>query len=397
VLTEPGRLICLVLLILFILSGCGPREVQEPSQALFRLPQGRIPPLLDDLDSVSLEKCVQGSIQYFQSLPQDRLVVYGPDSYPVSHIVSSLETFLDILKKAKSPEELNRLVSSMFHVYQSVGRGWKRQVLFTGYYEPVVDGSLIQDAAHPYPLYRRPDDLVEVRLGLFNPRFEGERIIGRLEGQKLVPYYTREEIDGKGALRGRGFEIAWISNRVDRHFLQIQGSGLVRMSDGTYLRVNYDAGNGRPYRSIGRFLMEQGKMSGKNMSMQGIRSYLDAHPEQLDGVLFHDPSYVFFRIVDTGPLGNIDVPLTGGRSIATDARLFPKGGLAFIVTKKPVINERCEITEWKPFSRFVVNQDTGGAIRGPARADLFWGEGEIAEISAGHMKQEGKLFFLAAK
>ena len=138
-------------------------------------------------------------------------------------------------------------------------------------------------------------------------------------------------------------------------------------------------------------------MSGKNMSMQGIRSYLAAHPEQLDEVLFHDPSYVFFRIVGNGPLGNIIIPLTGGRSIATDARLFPKGGLAFIVTKKPVINEKSEITEWKPFSRFVVNQDTGGAIRGPARVDLFWGEGEIAEISAGHMKQEGKLFFLVAK
>ena len=131
--------------------------------------------------------------------------------------------------------------------------------------------------------------------------------------------------------------------------------------------------------------------------MQRIRSYLNDHPEEVTEVLFHDPSYTFFRIAEEGPLGNIRVPLTSGRSIATDSRLFPKGGLAFVITEKPVIGGGGEITEWKRFSRFVVNQDTGGEIRGPARVDLFWGEGEIAEISAGHMKQKGKLFFLMKK
>jgi membrane-bound lytic murein transglycosylase A len=133
------------------------------------------------------------------------------------------------------------------------------------------------------------------------------------------------------------------------------------------------------------------------MSMQRIRSYLRDHPERVDEILFHDPSYTFFRVVKEGPLGSINVPLTTGRSIATDTRLFPRGTLAFIITEKPVIDENGKITEWKRFSRFVVNQDTGGAIRGPARVDLFWGEGEAAEISAGNMKQKGKLFFLMEK
>ncbi|NIS59538.1 MAG: hypothetical protein GTO13_02200 [Proteobacteria bacterium] len=138
-------------------------------------------------------------------------------------------------------------------------------------------------------------------------------------------------------------------------------------------------------------------MNRKEMSMQRIRSYIQSHPENMDEILFHDPSYVFFRVVERGPLGNINIPLTTGRSIATDSRLFPKGALAFIMTEKPVIDENGEITEWNPFSRFVVNQDTGGAIRGPGRVDLFWGEGEVAEISAGNMKQKGKLFFLMEK
>jgi membrane-bound lytic murein transglycosylase A len=172
---------------------------------------------------------------------------------------------------------------------------------------------------------------------------------------------------------------------------------MVRLDDGALVRVNYAAANGRPYRSIGKLLIDRGEVSREEMSMQRIRSYLDDHPEQLEEILSHNPSYVFFRIAERGPLGNISVPLTGGRSIATDSRLFPKGALAFIVSEKPVIDEKGKILRWEPFSRFVVNQDTGGAIRGPARVDLFWGEGKIAEIAAGHMKQMGKLFFLVKK
>jgi len=394
------RLFCVFLLAVVFMSGCSAlmvREARRPEDALVRVRRGQFPRFLDDLDKTSLTEAVQGSIEYFRSLPQDRAVIFGPDTYTVSQVGSSMETFLALLDEARSPEEFDRLVANHFYVYQSVGRGWRRRVLFTGYYEPVVDGALGRDEDHRYPLYRRPDDLIEVRLGEFSPRLEGQRIMGRLEGQKLVPFYTREEIDREGVLAGKGYEIAWLSDRIDRCFLQIQGSGVVRLRDGTYLPVNYAAANGRPYRSIGKLLMDTGELTRKEMSMQRIRAYLRDHPEKVDEVLFHDPSYTFFRIVEKGPLGNINVPLTTGRSIATDSRLFPRGGLAFVITEKPTINEAGEITGWKRFSRFVVNQDTGGAIRGPARVDLFWGEGEVAEISAGNMKQMGKLFFLMEK
>jgi membrane-bound lytic murein transglycosylase A len=399
-LSKSMRRLVFFLLVVVFVSGCDlllSRKVRGPEDALVRVRAGRVPRFFDDLDKASLKEAVQRSIEYFNTLPQDRQVIFGPDTYTVSQMVSSLEAFLVFVDHALTPEEFGRLVSSGFHVYQSVGQGWRRQVLFTGYYEPVVKGSLTYDEHHPYPLYRRPDELVGVRLGMFNSRFEGQSIMGKLEGDRLVPFYTRKEIDGDGVLEGRGYEIAWLTDRVDRYFLQIQGSGLVRLKDGTYLRVNYDASNGRPYRSIGKLLIDRGEVAREEMSMQRIRSYLSDHPEEVTEILFHDPSYTFFRIAEEGPLGNIRVPLTSGRSIATDSRLFPKGGLAFVITEKPVIGGGGEITEWKRFSRFVVNQDTGGAIRGPARVDLFWGEGEIAEISAGHMKQKGKLFFLMKK
>jgi membrane-bound lytic murein transglycosylase A len=399
-LKEPAGRFLLSFVIVIFMVGCTSlfeREVRKPEDALVRLRKGQFPQLLDDVDPASLRQAVQGSIDYFRSLPQDRPIVFGPDKYTASHMVTTLETFLAFLEEAHSKEDLERLVSTQFNIYRSVGRGWRRQVLFTGYYEPIVEGSLTQDERHPFPLYRKPDELITAWLGKFNPKFQGERVIGRLDGSELIPFYTRQEIDGEGVLADRGYEIAWLSDRIDRFFLQIQGSGMVRLDDGALVRVNYAAANGRPYRSIGKLLIDRGEVSREEMSMQRIRSYLDDHPEQLEEILSHNPSYVFFRIAERGPLGNISVPLTGGRSIATDSRLFPKGALAFIVSEKPVIDEKGKILRWEPFSRFVVNQDTGGAIRGPARVDLFWGEGKTAEIAAGHMKQMGKLFFLVKK
>jgi membrane-bound lytic murein transglycosylase A len=375
------------------------RGVRGPEGALVRLRPGWLPRFSDDLDKEPLKTAVHESLRYFRSLPRDREVIFGRDRYPVSRVVSSLEAFLLVLDEALTPEDLERLVSTRFLVYQSVGRGWRRRVLFTGYYAPVVAGSLTPDARFQYPLYKRPDELIEVRLDLFSPRFGGQRIIGRLEDRRLVPFYTREEIDGQGLLEGRGYEVVWVADRIERYFLQIQGSGIVQLTDGRYLRVNYGGANGRPYRSIGRLLIDREELTREEMSMQRIRSYLQDHPEKMDEILFHDPSYTFFRLVEgeSGPVGNIGVSLTMGRSIATDWRLFPKGGLAFIITEKPVVDDRGEVSGWERLSRFVVNQDTGGAIRGPARVDLFWGEGEAAGMSAGPMKQRGKLFFLIEK
>jgi membrane-bound lytic murein transglycosylase A len=238
---------------------------------------------------------------------------------------------------------------------------------------------------------------VSVNLGLFNPKYAGERIIGRSVNKTLMPYFSRDEIDSKGSLQQKGCELLWVSDRIDLFFLHIQGSGRVLLEEGTVLNVNYDCANGRPYRSIGRLLIEEGSISREEMSMQQIRTYLKNHPEEIERVFNYNQSYVFFRLVDQGPLGNIEVPLTPGRSVATDKRLFPKGALAFIQSEKPFVDEDGTIRSWETFGRFVLNQDTGGAIRGPGRADLFWGSGPYAETAAGHMKHQGKLYFLVLK
>jgi len=170
----------------------------------------------------------------------------------------------------------------------------------------------------------------------------------------------------------------------------------VDLGDGNIVSVLYDGQNGRPYKSIGKYLIDSGAMTKENMSMQAIREYLRTHPDKLTDVLNRNPSYVFFRLDMTTSIGNIGVPLTPGRSIATDSRLFPKGALGFISAQKPVIENKV-ITGWVPFTRFVVNQDTGGAIKGPGRVDVFFGQGAEAELTAGNLQHEGSLYFLLRK
>jgi membrane-bound lytic murein transglycosylase A len=159
-------------------------------------------------------------------------------------------------------------------------------------------------------------------------------------------------------------------------------------------RVHYAASNGHPYYSIGRALLEEGRLPREAMSLQGLRRYFRDHPEETTRILHRNPRYIFFRPVDHGPQGNLGLILVPGRSIATDQRLFPPGGLAFVQLQQPVLNAQGEITAWRPASRFVLNHDTGSAITGPGRIDLFWGSGPQAEMAAGHMQHTGKVFFL---
>ena len=211
-----------------------------------------------------------------------------------------------------------------------------------------------------------------------------------------MPYYSRKEIEA-GALSEKGLELAWLKSPVDVAFLHIQGSGRLRLKDGGHLTVGYSTSNGHTYRSIGRFMLDRGLLTKEEMSMQAIQRYLSDHPEAVTGILNHNPSYIFFRPLKTGPVGNIGVPLTPGRSLALDSKRFPKGALGFISCRKPTLGPEGEITEWRKFSRFVVNQDTGGAIKGPGRADIFWGSGPYAEAAAGHLKHEGALYLLIQK
>jgi membrane-bound lytic murein transglycosylase A len=387
-------------LFLFSLGGCAKKrdiEVESPEDALVLFKGWWRPKFVDDLDKESLKTSVEQSIGYLKRLPLDREITYGPHTYSTEHLIRSMESFLDIFSHSLTPKELNKKVRRNFNIYKSVGFGGSGSVLFTGYYEPILKGSLKKTDKYIFPLYMRPKDLMVIYLGQFHTRFEGERIVARYHNKKVIPFYNRKEIDIDNVLEDRGLELLWVDDSIDRFFLQIQGSGVIVFDDGSVQRVHYAGSNGRPYRSIGKKLIQENKISRAETSLQSVKAYLKGNPEEMDRILNYNESYVFFEKVDKGPIGNINVVLTPERSIATDYRLFPKGGLAFIISKKPEIDPSGSITKWKEFSRFVVNQDTGGAIRGPGRVDFFWGGGRYAEIAAGSMYQYGELYFLVSK
>lgn len=397
------RYISIVLVLFFfslIFAGCGLFKKRLPEikdTALIRIDSSAYPDFFDDMDYDSLENCILGSISYLNRVPPTKTFRFGQEVFDAAHMMRSLEYFLQFIRTKPLKDELIRYIKNNYLVYTTIGSDTPGQVFFTGYYEPALEGSLKKDSEYSFPIYARPDDLTTINLSLFSQQFKGETIVGRYINQSVVPYYDRKEIEYQGLLEGKVKEIAWLKDRLDLFFLQIQGSGKIYLDNGEIINVHYHGSNGQPYRSIGKLLVDEGKISLEEMSMQKIRDYLRSHPEEVETVLNYNPSYVFFKVEKEGPLGSLEVKLTPGRSIALDGRLFPLAGLAFIETKKPLINGDGTIHKWMAFSRFVLNQDTGGAIRGPGRADLFWGNGPYAEITAGHMQEFGKLYFLMLK
>jgi len=395
-----GYLIVIAMALMFnaIISGCAPR-ITKPARevALTRISAFEYPAFSDDLEYDGLEFGISQSLAYLYKIPPERSFVFGEDRYDTQHMIRSLEFFLEYIRQKPSTRELEKFIQTNYRVYQSTGRNQHREVLYTGYYEPHLSGSPKQSPQYKYPIYARPEDLIIIDLSLFSEKYQGETIIGRFSEQTVVPYYDRKAIDVGGALEGKAAVLAWVRDPVDIFFLQIQGSGKVYLDSGEVINVHYHTTNGHPYRSIGALLIEENKISVEDMSMQKIRSYLQAHPEEMQSVFNYNPSYVFFKIEPEGPLGNINVKLTPGRSIALERHLFPPAALAFIETQKPLVDSAGNIHGWTDCKRFALNQDTGGAIKGPGRADLFWGNGLYAEIAAGHLKHPGNLYFLVLK
>ena len=380
------------------LSGCTqPAPAPDEGAVMKRISDRSYPKFTDDMAYDGLEHGLQKSLSYLQKIPIDRQFVFGKDHYSTGHMIRSLQYFMDFVQSRPPIGELEQFIRSNYLVYRSAGRNGNGEVLYTGYYEPHLRGSLSRSEDYRFPVYARPQDLISIDLALFKEKYAGEKIIARYTDQKVLPYYNRSEIDSDGALDGNTEVLAWVADPVDVFFLQIQGSGKIYLDNGKVLNVHYHTSNGRPYRSIGKLLIDQEKITVDDMSMQKIRQYLNNHPDEIEEVFNYNPSYVFFKIEPDGPLGNINVKLTPGRSIALDRRIFPKAALCFIETEMPVIDNAGQIQSWQHFTRFALNQDTGGAIRGPGRADIFWGNGPYAEIAAGHLKHTGKLYFLVLK
>ncbi|MFO8164019.1 MAG: MltA domain-containing protein [Desulfatiglandales bacterium] len=349
------------------------------------------------MDTDSLSMAIERDLKYLNRLKDDSIFSYGPDKFTAEHVKDSLNTFLSIFQQTSDSKKFNTYLRKNFSLYKAAGSQGSKKVLFTGYFEPTFDGNLEHDSIHRYPIYRRPDNLLNIDLGLFRASFAGKRLVARIKDNMLVPYYTRKEIMEGKVLEQKNLEIAWLKDPLDVSILQIQGSGMIILPNGEKIRVGYSATNGHPYKSIGRYMIDKGYISSDNLSLQTIRSYINQHPESKDEILNYNPSYIFFRLLDSEPVGNIGVPLTPGRSIAVDDKLFPKGALVYIRCQKPIIGKNGNITGWFPFSRFVLNQDTGGVIKGAGRGDIFWGSDLYAELAAGNLKHTGEMYFLVKK
>jgi len=380
------------------LASCAKPPVTQPELALEQVSWWRAGLKADDLEFQGLADAGRQSMEYYKKLPADASFSFGTMRVTASEMVLMLQNFLLIIENASltTGQKVEQIKKS-FDLYRSVGSNGRGKILFTGYYEPVLSCRRNADDTFRYPLYKRPDDIVEIDLSQFGENFGKDRIFGRLIGKKVVPYFTRQEIDQQKLLGGKGLEVLWCSDPVDIYTVQVQGSGKADLGSGEMVGILYDGQNGRPYRGIGKYLIDTGAIMKEMMSMRAIRDYLRQNPDKLFEILNQNPSYVFFKVENKPAVGNIGVPLTPRRSIATDYRLFPKGALALIRTEKPVIADDGSIKGWTNFTRFVLNQDTGGAIRGLGRVDLFWGQGKEAELSAGYMQQEGSLYFLIRK
>jgi membrane-bound lytic murein transglycosylase A len=282
-----------------------------------------------------------------------------------------------------------------FNAYRALAPDGSASGIVTGYYEPLLDGSRVRTTQHRYPLFAPPDDLLTVDLSELYPELKDKRVRGRVDGKRVVPYWARADIEnGNASLEGKA--LVFVDDAVDAFFLQIQGSGRVRLAEGGIMRLGYADQNGQPFRSVARILIERGALAPGQASMQGIKAWAREHPDELPALLDENPSYVFFReltpdpnaAVD-GPIGTLGVPLAAGRAIAVDPRSIPLGTPVFLSTTWPLSEQ--------PLNRLVLAQDTGGAIRGPLRADFFWGFGEDAAREAGRMKQQGRMWVLWPK
>jgi membrane-bound lytic murein transglycosylase A len=285
-------------------------------------------------------------------------------------------------------DAIRAFFESNFTPYQVFNPDGTEQGLVTGYYEPRLFGSRIKTDRFRYPLYAQPDDLLIINMSELYPKLKGMRLRGRLQGNRVIPYFDRNEIDqGKGGLKGH--ELFWVDDEVDLFFLQIQGSGRIQLPDGSLVKVGYANQNGHPYVSIGRKLIEMGELQRSKVTMQSIKEWTQQHPKKLKALLDQNPSYVFFRELPSklsAPLGALGVPLTPEYSIAVDTRTIPLGAPTFLATTYPNSDT--------PLNRLMMAQDKGGAIRGAVRADFFWGFGEQAGAQAGRMKQRGQMWVL---
>lgn len=313
------------------------------------------------------------------------------------HIPMQAKQWQPVCKAALALDELNNKTTKQFFEtwFQPLEFYQKQPVagLFTGYYSPLLHASMKKTETYRWPLYKLPEDLVKVNLSLFSKDWLHKRVSGRVVDHHLKPYHTREEIN-HGAIEKKAKVIAWLDDPIDRQFLEIQGSGLIELDNGKRFFVGYAGENGQPYTSIAAVLIRKGVMTRDNASMQGIKKYLNAHPEERTSVLHENESFVFFEKQNINEaFGAQGLALTPGYSMAVDRKWIPLGTPLWLDTSYPDQHTNQSLN----LNRLMIAQDTGGAIRGPVRGDVYWGAGDEAERIAGHMKNPGHYWLLLPK
>lgn len=354
----------------------------------------------DDMNPASLKRVINNQLGVMYEQDPASPVRLGDFTLTRGRLIETLEAFQELLQKNLSQEEFDKKIAEEFLLYR-VGKGKNKKVLFTGYYRPVIPASPVPSPRYRYPIYQMPDkDFHMVK------KQEGIRLVGSNTGIKKISQresgeswrnLTREEIDRKGALSNQGLEVAWLENELERYFLHIQGSGVLEFPDGTRQGVRYQGSNKYSYNGIGKLMIRDGVITTGQGSMQGIKKYFAQNPKDIPKYLNQNKRYIFFSLTDEGAIGSGGGELVGGRSIATDKSIYPAGGLAFVKVRQPVLDASNEIKYWKPITRFVLDQDTGSAIRGKGRADLYFGTGRKAGAMAGHYHEKAEVYYLIKK
>ncbi len=404
------RIALLVLSLPFSLAACeifpveptnmSPR-VQEEDDWGAPLPEGEMalekvtdPAMWPDFgagygEKESLLRAIDATLEYFAKPSSQNWFPYGPNApdLNIDHARAkhSLEVFRDIVEKSNSPDELNQAVRAQFEVFRSKGLRKKNgentgRVRYTGYHTPIYDASQTQTGEFKYPLYSLPKELIKDPIS-------GE---ARGWGKEGTPSPTRQDFDN-GALAGKGLEIYWLKSKLDVYVIHVQGSAKLKLPNGELHTIGYAGKTEQPYYGLGQSLVEDGKIGKGELSLFKIREYFANHPEDLDKYTAMNKSYVFFTRAEGGPFGSINAPVTAYRTLATDKKVFPRGGITFVQTTAP------HPSRGSDFQQFMIDQDTGGAIRSANRADLYMGTGPEAERAAGGTFAEGKLWYIFVK
>ena len=398
-----------VALLILLVYGCARAPIKDRSQAM--RPAGKIPELSDDLGFDSLRDGLRANIDFIKTSSRAPAeFTFGPVKIRKTQYVAALEF---LLEKSGSLNSFQENTARYFDYYEVYGNEVWGQIKATSYYSPVLAGSPKPTKDLYQPLYFTPEDMLTIEIDTFAEAFPKWRVFkeqvmeqrtsravarARLtKDKKIVPYFDREEIDSKNSIKDKQSVIVYV-DPVQAFFLQIQGSGTIVMPDGTEFRVGYASQNGFPYVAIGSVLLD--KIPKEKMSLQNIQTYLRTLPKkEMQKVLNQNPSYVFFQKLSGKPITYLGTETVDGRTVATDQSLFPKGALAFLEFEKPVFDspESVDPSSWVKSSRYVLDQDTGGAIRGPGRLDLFAGGGIAAEQFSGVLKNPGRLYYLVPK